>query len=61
LIWAVAVGVGPILGGVFESPFLWDVGFLLLFFLDAHNPPCTPIVTEIKAVDWFGTISILGQ
>ena len=32
---------------------------LLLFFLDVHNPR-TPLKVSLKAVDWFGIISILG-
>lgn len=34
--------------------------FMLLFlFLDVHNPK-TPFVDGMKAVDWFGSLSILG-
>lgn len=34
--------------------------FVLLFlFLDVHNPK-TPLVPGLKAVDWFGSLSILG-
>jgi hypothetical protein len=32
---------------------------LLLFFLDVHNPR-TPLIVGIKAIDWFGTVTILG-
>lgn len=32
---------------------------LLLFFLDVHNPR-TPFIEGIKAVDWFGSIAIIG-
>jgi len=35
------------------------IAFLLLFFLDIHNPR-TPLKVGLKAVDWFGIISILG-
>jgi hypothetical protein len=32
---------------------------LIVFFLDVHNPR-TPAMQGIKAVDWFGCISIVG-
>jgi hypothetical protein len=32
----------------------------LLIFLDVHNPK-TPVVAGLKAVDWFGSLSILGM
>lgn len=71
LIWAIAGAIGPILGGVFTQYLSWRGIFwmnapicgtaflLLLLFLDVHNPR-TPLTVGIKAVDWFGTISILG-
>jgi len=33
--------------------------FLLLFFLDVHNPK-TKMMDGIKAIDWFGSLSVLG-
>ena len=70
-IWAVAGASGPLLGGVFTEFISWrwifwinlpisGTAFLLLFFfLDVHNPR-TPLVVGMKAVDWFGTLTILG-
>ncbi|KAL5331919.1 hypothetical protein ACEPPN_001459 [Leptodophora sp. 'Broadleaf-Isolate-01'] len=70
-IWAVAGASGPLLGGVLTEFISWrwifwinlpisGTAFLLLFFfLDVHNPR-TPLVVGIKAVDWFGTVTILG-
>ena len=69
--WAIAGGVGPILGGAFTELVSWRWNFwinlpvsgitfvLLLIFLDVHNPR-TPIIDGLKAIDWFGSISILG-
>lgn len=71
LIWAVAGAIGPLLGGVFTEFISWRWIFwinlpisgtaflLLLFFLDVHNPR-TPLIVGIKAIDWFGTVTILG-
>lgn len=71
IIWTIAGAVGPILGGVFTQFLSWrfifwvnlpiaGVAFLLLFFfLDVHNPR-TPLVVGVKAVDWLGTVTILG-
>lgn len=33
---------------------------LLFFFLDVHNPR-TPVLKGLKAIDWFGSISILAM
>ncbi|KAF3480823.1 uncharacterized protein GIQ15_06170 [Arthroderma uncinatum] len=70
-IWAVAGGVGPVLGGALTQYVSWRWIFwinlpvagtsfiLLLLFLDVHNPR-TPFMEGIKAVDWFGSIAIIG-
>ncbi|KAF2099034.1 putative MFS transporter [Rhizodiscina lignyota] len=69
--WCVAGGIGPILGGTFAELISWrwafwinlpvsgSTFFLLLFFLDVHNPR-TNAFDGIKAIDWFGSFSILG-
>ena len=61
----------PILGGVLTELLSWrwifwvnlpfgGIAFLLiLLFLDVHNPRTT-ISEGIRAVDWFGSFSILG-
>ena len=70
-IWAIAGGVGPILGGVLAQLLSWrwifwvnlpfsGLAFLLiLLFLDVHNPR-TKLSEGIRAIDWFGSLSILG-
>ncbi|KAJ5773340.1 Major facilitator superfamily domain general substrate transporter [Penicillium paradoxum] len=71
VMWAFAGGVGPLLGGAFSQYVTWrwtywinlpisGVTFVLLFFfLDVHNPQ-TKIMDGVKAIDWFGSISVLG-
>ncbi|KAL2427158.1 Efflux pump dotC [Exophiala dermatitidis] len=70
-IWALSGAVGPLLGGAFAQKVTWRWCFycnlpiagtalvLLVPFLDVHNPR-TSVVAGVKAIDWFGCISILG-
>jgi MFS family permease len=69
--WALAGGIGPLLGGAFSQYVSWrwtywinlpvsGIAFLLLFFLlDVHNPK-TKVMEGIRAIDWFGSFSVLG-
>ncbi|KAH7396024.1 major facilitator superfamily domain-containing protein [Cadophora sp. MPI-SDFR-AT-0126] len=71
VVWTIAGGVGPVLGGLLTEKLSWRWAFwvnlpvsgstfiLLLIFLDVHNPK-TPVIEGLKAVDWFGSISILA-
>jgi MFS family permease len=71
VMWAFAGGIGPILGGAFSQYTGWRWTFwinlpvsgvtfvLLFFFLDVHNPQ-TKIMDGIRAIDWFGSLSVLG-
>ncbi|KAJ5164155.1 uncharacterized protein N7500_005985 [Penicillium coprophilum] len=71
VMWAFAGGVGPLLGGAFSQYVTWrwtywinlpisGVTFVLLFFfLDVHNPQ-TKIMDGVRAIDWFGSVSVLG-
>ncbi|CAI7589865.1 unnamed protein product [Penicillium viridicatum] len=71
VMWAFAGGVGPLLGGAFSQYVTWrwtywinlpisGVTFVLLFFfLDVHNPQ-TKIMDGVRAIDWFGSLSVLG-
>ena len=71
MVWAIASGVGPVIGGVFTEKVTWRWCFyinlpldgislmLLAFFLKLSNPR-TPLVSGLKAVDWLGVLTIVG-
>lgn len=71
VVWCVANGVGPVLGGAFAQHLSWTwafwimippsaCAFLLLFvFLDVHNPR-TGLREGLLAVDWAGSVSIIA-
>ncbi|RDW78290.1 hypothetical protein BP5796_06142 [Coleophoma crateriformis] len=72
VMWAIAGAVGPILGGGLTEKLSWRWCFwinlpisgstfiLLLCFLDVHSPK-TSVKDGLKAVDWAGSLSILGM
>ncbi|KAF2460943.1 putative MFS transporter [Lineolata rhizophorae] len=71
LVWSVAGGLGPILGGAFTEFLSWrwtfwinlpisGAAFVLLWgFLDVHNPR-TRFVEGVKAIDWLGSLSLVA-
>jgi MFS family permease len=71
MVWAVASAVGPVLGGVFTSKVTWRWCFyinlpisgagmaVLAFVLKLHNPR-TPMRQGLAAVDWLGSVTIVG-
>ncbi|KAK4156173.1 major facilitator superfamily domain-containing protein [Chaetomidium leptoderma] len=71
MVWAVASAVGPVLGGVFTSLVTWrwcfyinlpisGVGMAVLaFVLKLHNPR-TPMRQGLAAVDWVGSLAVVG-
>lgn len=71
MVWAIASGVGPIVGGVFTEEVTWRWCFyinlpldgvslvLLAFFLKLETPK-TPFVAGVKSIDWIGVLTIVG-
>ncbi|OAL55788.1 hypothetical protein IQ07DRAFT_498789 [Pyrenochaeta sp. DS3sAY3a] len=70
-VWAIASSLGPVVGGLFTQKVSWrwcfyinlpfdGVAFLIiLFFLDLHTPK-TPLRKGLKAVDWLGSLTMVG-
>ncbi|KFH42466.1 putative transporter-like protein [Hapsidospora chrysogenum ATCC 11550] len=71
VVWALASGVGPVMGGVFTSRLSWrwcfwinlpitGAVFPLLFFTLKMPNPKTPMRAGLKAIDWTGSFLIIG-
>lgn len=71
IVWTIAGAVGPILGGALTQSLSWRwifwinlplTGFafiVLVVFLDVHNPRTSPMA-GMKAIDWGGSVCVLG-
>lgn len=71
MVWALASAVGPVIGGIFTSQVSWrwcfyinlpisGVGMVILIFvLKLHNPK-TPVKAGLAAIDWTGSLLIIG-
>ncbi|KAI9731514.1 MAG: hypothetical protein M1834_004634 [Cirrosporium novae-zelandiae] len=71
LVHASAGALGPVLGGFFTELASWRwcfyinlpisaIAFTILFFYLSLKTPKTPLMAGLKAVDWLGSIAILG-
>lgn len=70
-VWALASSLGPVVGGLFTQKVSWRWCFLInlpldgaafliiLFFLDLKTPK-TPLRKGLKAVDWLGSLAMVG-
>lgn len=70
-VWALASSLGPVVGGLFTQKVSWrwcfyinlpfdGVAFIIiLLFLDIQTPK-TPLVQGLKAVDWLGSLTMVG-
>ncbi|KAI1780331.1 MFS general substrate transporter [Hypoxylon cercidicola] len=71
LVWVLAGTAGPVVGGALSQYASWRWCFwinvpvcalafvVILLFLNVHNPR-TKLSDGLRAVDWFGTVSILA-
>ncbi|KAF1832634.1 MFS general substrate transporter [Decorospora gaudefroyi] len=71
VVWAIGSAVGPVIGGTFTTRLNWRwcfwinlpigavVFFVLVFFLKLPSPH-TPVLAGLKAIDWTGSILIVG-
>ncbi|CAG9942661.1 unnamed protein product [Clonostachys rosea f. rosea IK726] len=71
-VWGIASAIGPVVGGVLSSQASWrwcfyinlpisGIGIVLLYVvLKLHNPR-TPLKEGLKAVDWCGSLTVIGS
>ncbi|CZR60925.1 related to DHA14-like major facilitator efflux transporter (MFS transporter) [Phialocephala subalpina] len=71
IVWGLAAGLGPIVGGTFSQFVSWRwcfwinlpvaglAGIFVFLFLKVETPK-TPIVEGLLAMDWLGTLFIVG-
>ncbi|KAF2750771.1 hypothetical protein M011DRAFT_396133 [Sporormia fimetaria CBS 119925] len=70
-VWALASSLGPVVGGAFTQKVSWRWCFyinlpldglaflIILLVLDLHTPK-TPLRQGLKAVDWLGSLTMVG-
>ncbi|PGH27332.1 hypothetical protein AJ80_01044 [Polytolypa hystricis UAMH7299] len=71
LVWAFAGAIGPVMGGVFTQLATWrwcfyinlpidGVAFIIIFFFLEIETPKTPIIDGLRAIDWLGSVTVVG-
>lgn len=72
VVWALASGVGPVLGGTFTDRLSWrwcwwinlpcaGLAFVVLIFFLENRGPKTSFLAGLKTIDWFGCVAILAR
>ncbi|GAB7336771.1 hypothetical protein MBLNU13_g10862t1 [Cladosporium sp. NU13] len=70
-VWGVSSAIGPVVGGVLSSKASWRwrfyinlplsrVGLAALYIMLKLRNPRTPVGDGLKAVDWFGSPTVIG-
>lgn len=70
-VWAIACAIGPVLGGALTSRVSWRwcfwinlpldaIAFVVILFTLKLKTPKVPLVDGLKAIDWLGTLLIIG-
>lgn len=71
-VWAVALSLGPVIGGAFTEYASWHwcfyvnlpfcgIAFVIIFFFLNLETPKTPFLEGIRAIDWIGVLLSLGS
>lgn len=71
-VWAVALSLGPVIGGAFTEYASWHwcfyinlpfcgIAFVIIFFFLNLETPKTPFLDGMKAIDWVGVLLSLGS
>ncbi|EEP75763.1 conserved hypothetical protein [Uncinocarpus reesii 1704] len=72
MVWALAGAVGPVVGGIMTQYVTWrwcfyinlpidGIAFVIIFFFFEVHTPKTPLIAGLKAIDWLGSLTIVGS
>ncbi|EEQ88181.2 MFS drug transporter [Blastomyces dermatitidis ER-3] len=70
MVWAIAGTLGPVIGGAFTQYVSWrwcfyvnlpidGVAFVIILFFLKIQTPKTPFLAGLRAIDWFGSITVV--